>query len=89
MGLEDILLGDPMTAIAGVSSAGERQLNGRLLQSRYLFHPSPSHNFCCKGGIFLQWGGRIEGDFGNVLPVVALSASLTVLSLVRMQREPG
>lgn len=37
MGLEDVLLGDPTAA--RVSLGGERQLYGRLFESRYLLHP--------------------------------------------------
>lgn len=85
MGLEDILLGDPTVAIAGVSTGRERQMHVKLLESRHLLHPARSHAFCCKGCIFLLWGvGRFweemgtEGDFRSVLPVVADSASLAV-----------
>lgn len=56
MVLEDILLGGPTVAIAGVSTGRERELHVRLLESRYLLHPARSHAFCCKGGIFLPWG---------------------------------
>lgn len=42
MGLEDILLGDPTVAIAGVSTGRERELRVRLSESRYLLHPPRS-----------------------------------------------